>query len=44
MLMKKLAFALLWLCLLSGTAQTLPAPPSATPAATHAAPPSLTAR
>jgi len=37
MLMKKLAFAFFWLCLLSGTAQTLPVPPSITPASAHAA-------
>jgi len=44
MLMKKLAFAFFWLCLLSGTAQTLPVPPSVIPAATHAATLTHTAR
>ena len=37
-MLKRLAFAFLWLCLLAGTAQTLPVPQSATaPAPVRAA-------
>ena len=37
-MLKKVAFAFLWLCLLAGTAQTLPVPQSATaPVTTRAA-------